>query len=282
MIFKKNNPGCPCCNCPCSCYKFDGDATDSAGNRDLTETNAAYNAGKLGNAATMAGSTYFKGDDSTCYEAGTKGLAIWFWLKADTVCGANEDDVPAHFEGVVTKSIIDITAGFAGVTMTGEWGVYWHNSETSIGSVTDYAGNLYFVAKPTDNAEAGTEFINLQNGVNRWVDFLRTSDGWKFYYFWMSVAENKMYVRVNNGTTFEAAPADGETFTASSDQDMYVGNNSGKAVLGSQAAGDVANRTFNIDNLGFCKKIGTKAEMEARASKLYNSGAGLACPSGGM
>ena len=279
MVFNKNNPGCPCCNCPCACYKFDGNATDSAGSKDLTETNAAYNAGKLGNAATMAGSTYFKGDDNTCYEAGTKGLAVWFWFKPDTVCTTA---APTHFEGVVTKATVDVTAGFADVTMAGEWGVYWHNSNTSIGTVTDYAGSLYFVAKPTDNAGSGTEFIYIQNGINEWVDFLRTSDGWKFYYFWMSVAENKMYVRVNNGTTLEAAPSSGETFTASSDHDMYVGNNLGKAVLGSQAVGAVANRTFNIDNLGFCKKIGTKAEMEARSTELYYSGNGLACNEAGI
>ena len=278
MIFKKNNPGCPCCNCPCSCYKFDGDATDSVGSRDLTETNAAYNAGKLDNAATMAGSTYFKGDDHTCYEIGTDGLAVWFWFKADTACTTA---AVAHFEGIVTKSIVDITAGLGAIAMTGEWGVYWHNSASPAGHA-DYAGNLYFVAKPTDNAGGGVQYISIPNALNDWADFIRTSDGWKFYYFWMSTDENKMYVRVNDGTTLEKAVPAGESFTPSSDQDMYVGNNLGKAVLGSQAVGAVANRTFHIDNLGFCGKVGTKAEMEARSTELYNAGAGLACNKAGL
>ena len=278
MIFKKNNPGCPCCNCPCSCYKFDDNAKDSMGSRDLTATNAAYNAGKLDNAATMSGTAYFKGDDHTCYEVGTEGLAIWFWFKADTACSTT---VTTHFEGIVTKSIVDITAGLGAISMTGEWGVYWHNSASPAGHA-DYAGNLYFAAKPTDNALGGVQYISIPSGANDWADFIRTGDEWKFYYFWLSVAENKMYLRVNNEATLEKAPAANESFTASGDQDMYVGNNLGKAVLGSQAVDAVANRTFHIDNLGFCKKIGTKAEMEARSTKLYNSGDGVACNKAGM
>ena len=273
MIFKKNNPGCPCCDCPCACYKFDGDATDSAGSKDLIATNAAYNAGKLNNAATMAGSTYFKGDDHTCYEIGTEGLAFWFWIKADTECGTT---APPHFEGVVTKSTVNLAnLGGAGTVLDGEWGVYWH---TGPSPVSGLAGVLYFAAKPT----GGTDFITIGPDPVLWFDALLTSENWKFYFFWMSPDDGKMYVIVNDEDTLEESLPAGESFTASGTHDMYVGNNEGYAVLGSQAVGAVANRTFHIDNLGFCKKVGTKAEMEARAAKLYNSGDGLACNKAGL
>ena len=280
MVFKKNNPGCPCCNCPCACYKFDDDATDSMGSKDLTATNASYSAGKLDKAATMSGNTYFKGDDHTCYEVGTEGLAVWFWFKGDTACTSGVGSSTPHIEGVVTKSIWDIQAGLGNPNLSGEWGVYWHNVTSPGGG--DFAGLLYFVAKPTNVAGGGIDYISIPLGGADWADAIFVSEGFNFYYFWISISENKMYLIVNGGVTQEKAAPAGESFTASSGQDLYVGNNLGKAVLGSQAVGAVANRTFHIDNLGFCKRIGTEAEMTARAAKLYNSGAGLACNKAGL
>jgi len=37
-----------------------------------------------------------------------------------------------------------------------------------------------------------------------------------------------------------------------------------------------------IDNVGFCKDIGTKAEMEERAENLWNDGDGRACNHAGL
>ncbi len=269
LIFKKNNPGCPCCNCPCACYPFDGDSTDSAGSKHLTAVNELYTSDD--GAAKMAGSTYFKGDDHKCYEIGTEGLAFWFWLKPETECGTT---AAPHFEGVVTKSTVNLSGG-AGNLLDGEWGVYWHNS-TSPG--TGFAGILYFVAKPT----GGIDYITVGQGGALWFHGLNTSDGWTFFFLWMSPDERKMYAIVNNNSTLEESLPAGQSFTASGTNDMYVGNNEGYAILGSQAIGTVTNRTFNMDNLGFCKEIGTKAEMEARATKLYNNGSGLACNKAGL
>ena len=52
---------------------------------------------------------------------------------------------------------------------------------------------------------------------------------------------------------------------------LYVGKDLGKEM----------SETIKVDNLGFCKNIGTKAEMTARAAALYNSGDGLACNNSG-
>ena len=71
------------------------------------------------------------------------------------------------------------------------------------------------------------------------------------------------------------------TQTLTSDKPLHIGENTDGKKLGEQTNGGVA-RPILIDNVGFCRSIKSKACMEARASKLYNSGAGLACPSGGM
>ena len=67
-------------------YKFEGDATDSAGNNDLTEHGVSYAAGKVGQAAT------FDGIDDYLYKQDggfklTNDFSISFWIKLDQEIG---------------------------------------------------------------------------------------------------------------------------------------------------------------------------------------------------
>ena len=277
MIFKKNNPGCPCCNCPCSCYKFDDDATDSAGSRDLTPTSAEYVAGKLDKAAKFNGSSYFEHADHSCYRLGPDGIAVWFWIKADYAASysyAGGDFLP---EGVIMKGSAEETGVAPNIKydFDGEWGIFLDLSSPS----SQFVGALNFVVN--NNNAGGDPFGNVDftfKGLNGNHN-PELYEPWMFFYFWVSIADGKMYVS-ENGASANSTNLTG-TQTLTSDKPLHIGENTDGKKLGEQTNGGVA-RPILIDNVGFCRSIKSKSVMEARASELYNSGTGLACPSGGM
>lgn len=271
MIFKKNNPGCPCCDCPCSCYKFDDDATDCAGNRDLTATNAEYVAGKLDKAAKFNGTAYFEHADHCCYRLGPDGIAVWFWIKADYAVDyayGFGDFLP---EGVIMKGSAEETgvAPNFKVNFDGEWGIVFDTSSPSV----EFVGNLSFLVENGNAAGARGNVDFIDSGLK---------PDWQFFYFWASVADDKMYLSVDGAAAGGINVKDlTGTQTLTSDKPLHIGENTDGKKLGEQTNGGVA-RPILIDNVGFCRSIKSKECMEARASKLYNSGDGLACPSGGM
>tara|TARA_R100001594_G_scaffold144551_1_gene193746 strand:+ start:481 stop:1281 length:801 start_codon:yes stop_codon:yes gene_type:complete len=266
MIFKKGNPGCPCCNCPCSCYKFDDDATDCAGNRDLTATSAEYVTGKLDKAAKFNGSSYYEHADHCCYRLGPDGIAVWFWIHPDYAASYNYGGA-IEPEGVISKGAMGQTGGTGKYDFDGEWGVFFDFTSTH----PSFVGQLFFVV---GNGDAS----GLLGDVN-YVSSGLTQNTWTFYYFWVSIEDGKLYLSVNGAASTSANLTGTQTLT--SDKPLHIGQNTDGKKLGEQTNGGVA-RPILIDNVGFCRSIKSEDCMEARASKLYNSGTGLACSNGGM
>ena len=90
MIFKKNNPGCPCC-CPCACYKFEDNLVNSAGAGTLEKHDAAgsqtYVTGKIGKGLKIEhNSTHnrnaVKVGHRNCLST-TNGFSVWLWVYHD-------------------------------------------------------------------------------------------------------------------------------------------------------------------------------------------------------
>ena len=103
---------------------------------------------------------------------------------------------------------------------------------------------------------------------------------WVFFYIWYEPTAGANNLGrasiIRNGTTVvdEAnvgIGAEGVVMRQTDNEKLYVGKH----------LGATESETIKIDNLGFCKDIGTKAEMTARAAALYNSGNGLACNASG-
>ena len=290
LPFKKNNPGCPCCgpaenppggpNCPCACYAFDDNAEDSSiSNLHLTSTGASptdYTTGKLDKAFKHTGSQYHEHADNACFNL-SGGINVWFWLKSDYAAPYNwgppvpDDEVTIQPEGVVTKGSWE-NLGSDQRDFLGEWGIFW--DETSEQPTLN--GNIFFVVGN------GTGDLYDGNAVAR----APTEEKWEFYFFWASIAEGKIYGikwggddEEVSGVTVEANLTGTQTLT--SGEKLFIGNNDGFAKLGEQTYDSVP-RPWLIDNVGFCKDIGTKAEMEERAENLYNSGDGRACNHAGF
>ena len=147
----------------------------------------------------------------------------------------------------------------------GEWGIFW--DETTPHATLN--GNIWFVVGN------GTGDLYDGNAVAR----APTEEKWEFYFFWASIAEGKIYGIQDGGGAVEANLTGTQTLT--SGKNLFIGNNDGFAKLGEQTHDDEP-RPWLIDNVGFCKDIGTKAEMEERAENLWNSGDGRACNHAGL
>ena len=279
LPFKKNNPGCPCCGqpeCPCACYAFDDNAEDSSiSNLHLTSTGASlsdYTTGKLDKAFKHTGTQYHEHDDHSCFNLGPDGINVWFWLKSDYEAPYNwgppvgEHEVAVQPEGIVTKGSWENLRSDSR-DFLGEWGIFWDESSPN----DDYNGNIWFVV--------GNGLGELYDGnvVSR-APKAKPSEYapgiWQFYFFWASIEEGKVYGIQDGGGTVEANLTGTQTLT--SDKKLFIGNNDGFAKLGEQEYGGEP-RPWLVDNVGFCKDIGTKAEMEERAENLWNDGDGRAC-----
>jgi len=284
LPFKKNNPGCPCCGqpeCPCACYAFDDNAEDSSiSNLHLTSTGASptdYTTGKLDKAFKHTGSQYHEHADHSCFNLGPDGINVWFWLKSGYAAPYNwgppvgEHEVATQPEGVVTKGSWE-NLGSDQRDFLGEWGIFW--DETSPNSTLN--GQIFFVV--------GNGSAELYDGdaVSR-APWENKDDvpNWEFFFYWASIAEGKIYGikwsdhdAIVSGVTVEASLTGTQTLT--SGEKLYIGNNTEGKKLGEQEYDDVS-RPWLIDNVGFCKDIGTKAEMEERAENLWNDGYGRAC-----
>ena len=280
MIFKKNNPGCPCCNCPCACYKFDDNANDSMGSHDLTATNATYGTGKLDNALRCQGTQALEHEFDPCFSVGS-GINVWFWAK-------REIDTPYGSSGASSK-------GWGTIAGDGSW--------------PNPDGNAFIGANETGYTGSWFMGINIDSKQTdpslRFLIFAETGNieachgqqlnpfgtvGWHFYFWWWDILNvagepiRKSYLIHNDDAVDEHVPpvvggASYRTKATSETVNFNVATNLAKGFDdgGTQyMTGDVY-----IDNLGICKNIGTKAEMTARAAALYNSGNGLACNNSG-
>ena len=263
MIFKKNNPGCPCCNWPCSCYRFDDNGNDSMGSHDLTGANAEYDTGKLDKAAKFTGTQYFEHDHDNCFVPQSTGINVWFWLHKTYQSAPTADNV---VEYIVAKGLFDVPGpGLANMTSPGTWAIWLnphHSAQTLVFSVVyeDSAIDASFAAQSYENPAE-----------------------WVFFYWWYEPTAGSAGTHtgrcslIRNATTVldEQTVAIGDVANPMRQTDsekLYIGKDLGKE----------RSETIKVDNLGFCKTIGTKAEMTARAAALYNSGDGLACNNSGI
>ena len=278
MVWKRHNPGCPCC-CPCACYKFDGDGKAACQGLDLTATDddgESYDTGKFEGeekkAAKFAGATVFEHDDNTCFNLGEsdpriadkEGINVWFWLKADHTAPYSWGVGAVEPEGVITKGDWNKSSPTS-LDFDGEWGIFFDTG--SVGHAT-YVGNIWFLV----GNGSGDPYD--ANQINR----AATEGDWEFYFFWVSISEEKMYVIQDDASTEEEDLTG--TQTKVSDKKLYIGNNTEGKKLGEQAPGGA--RPWLLDNVGFCKDIGTKEEMEERAANLYNDGEGRECNHAGL
>ena len=269
LPFKKNNPGCPCCGqpeCPCACYAFEDNAEDSSiSNLHLTSTGASlsdYTTGHLDRAFKHTGSQYHEHADNACFNL-SGGINVWFWIKADYETPYSYG-VVSDYEGIVTKATWGDTG--AGPDYDGEWGVFWSPPS----GASPYTGFIYFTV---GNGKSDSVFA--VDSVGAYTHEKR----WEFFFFWVSISEGKLYLIRDGGSTSEANLTGTQTLT--SDKKLFIGNNDGFAKLGEQTYDSVP-RPWLIDNVGFCKDIGTQAEMEERAENLYNNGYGRACNHAGF
>ena len=259
LPFKKNNPGCPCCGqpeCPCACYAFDDNAEDSSiSNLHLTSTNPSYAGGKLDNATKHTGTQYHEHGDHSCFNLGPDGINVWFWINPNYPADYDWGGTPILPEGVITKGDVKENGSYV---FDGEWGIFFDFNE----SHATYVGTLSFMV----NGGHPTPYTSRFVGV--------TAQTWTFYFFWVSIEEGKLYLIQNDDNTLTQTL--GGTQTLTSDKKLYIGNNTEGKKLGEQTY-DSEPRPWLIDNVGFCKDIGTKAEMEERAENLWNDGDGRAC-----
>ena len=241
------------------------------GSHDLTATNATYGTGKLDKAATFTGTQYFEHDHDNCFVPGSTGINVWFWIKRVAPSGTET----AKIEYVVSKGEWantdsspflppnEDTGGFSGT-----WSIFIESGFSDGGSFND----LFFS-------------VAYENGFS---DTIAEADSWEkptdwvFFYWWYEPTAGSAGTHtgrcslIRNSTTIadELTVAIGDTenpMRQTDNEKLYVGKNLGKQ----------RSETIEIDNLGFCKDIGTKAEMTARAAALYNSGNGLACNNSG-
>ena len=262
LPFKKNNPGCPCCGqpeCPCACYAFEDNVEDSSiSSLHLTSTSASlsdYTTGHLGRAFKHTGSQYHEHADNACFNL-SGGINVWFWINPNYPADYDWGGATVLPEGVITKG--DLKENF-----DGEWGIFFDVASLH----ATYVGSLSFIVNGGDPTPHTSRLVGV------------TAQTWTFYFFWVSIEEGKLYVIQNDGSTLTQTL--GGTQTKVSDKKLYVGNNTEGKKLGEQTNGGVA-RPWLIDNVGFCKDIGTKEEMEERAANLYNDGEGRECNHAGL
>ena len=186
MVFKRGNPGCPCCDCPCACYKFDDNANDSVSGKHLTATNDGYGAGKLGNALKCQGTQAMEHEFNSCFSAG-EGINVWFWIKREIdtpfassffqPAGAGIVAADGEFpepDGHMYSHAGDATppnlTGF-----TGSWAIFidrgvHQQDSASIIFATFYENGYYTLSHGDTNAHS----LNVKDGS--------PYEGWHFFY----------------------------------------------------------------------------------------------------
>lgn len=254
MIFKKNNPGCPCCECPC--YKFNDNAEDSTGNKHLTATSEAYADGILGRAGSFTGSSHYTHAHDDCFSpAASDGVwRMWFWFKKVT----EPTDNAHEYHGIITKGSYSSEGSPAVTSFDGEWGVFY-----KFGGSGD---SIHFVYK--SNLVA----LGVMGGSQAALDT------WYFLHFQINHTTKACdFIAYFPSGSDVICPTLGCTSTPNilgdmsvTDTPLRIGNNTGTngQILGANGG------ALLIDNVGFSNKPGT-------AVNLYNSGVGKACPNQG-
>jgi hypothetical protein len=267
MRWKMNNPGCPCCDCPCACYKFEDDLSNSAGGGTLEKHDAAgshsFVTGKIGKGLKQEyNSTYNRNAVKTAHKSCFSlkgGMSVWFWQYYDTPnCGL----------GIQSSYIFRKGDGEAlGGTDVPEW--TYGRAANPICSASSIDTVLFGVGQ-TDNTmkTVGTNPYGGLGSEPPWGG----GDGGGPYPFWSFTFLYFDPDASTHGTMYISVDADDwreDTLTAPpkyQQQPLYIGSKISTADVYSL-----------IDEVGFCEDIGTPGEMQARATSLYNSGTGKTC-----
>lgn len=276
MTWKKNNPGRPCCadptGCPCACYPFDGSGKDRSVNRlHLSQSSEAYSTTKkLGtkSATFAAGTSSFSRPPHDCFNPGD-GINIWWWIYRTPPSSGGSTTHGGPIEYIITKGL------FADQTKA-------HSATPNDGK---HPGSYTIWIDPDEDGSTSDMFIMVMVESGDIGDLVgaktyESSAAWVFFFWWWEPAAISADIGrmslIRNGTTVVdekiVAGHVGNPYRKSDDETLYIGKH-----LGADKS-----ETIYIDNVGFCKNIGTKDEMTARAAKLYNSGDGLPCNSAGF
>ena len=256
MSFKRDNPGSPCCTC-CPCYRLDGNGESATGPHNLTEINASYTTGIMGQAAEFTGSQHYHRTGVDCFSPSQVPVwSMWFWFKKLT----EPSDSLGVYHGVVTKGKLNGGTGSPPppITFDGEWGVFY---------------------KPAPESGSDINFVYRSNSITFGVLGGSPIDVGKWYFFHWSINHSTKQTDIvgyeeGSGSPFVVCTPAGCTSTpnivgtmSKSTELFRIGNNTGTAgvTLGSKGG------SFLIDNVGF-------ADRSSSASNLYNSGSGKPCP----
>ena len=285
MIFKKNNPGCPCCDdvCPCACFTFDSDLKSTKGGHEFTAAGTtSFSSGKLGNAlevpySSSAGANALTLPHDSCFSF-EGGLSFWFWLYTDPDCSKGGPTATSYF----------MSKGDYFPAGTAQWAVALPVNKQCNGS-----SNIQYAAAIKKNT-GGHQIMTYDDPAFEGGIGAYTGPAWTFYfqYYDPNVGTNGTYYTSINGAGFFYG---GHTDPGNNyDPSDYL-TSGGMALEAPIASNSEPLKLFEfiseqadylkIDNLGFCKNIPaalsdgttTEQQMAARAASLYNSGTGKAC-----
>tara|TARA_R100000458_G_C8264271_1_gene239506 strand:- start:451 stop:1323 length:873 start_codon:yes stop_codon:yes gene_type:complete len=286
MIFKKNNPGCPCC-CPCACFKFDSDLKSSSSSHEFTASGTnSFSSGKLDNALEVShhstpSTNALTLPHNSCFSL-EGGLSFWFWLYTEPDC-TETSSVTSYF----------LSKGGYYPSATAQWAVAIpFNKQCNASTNIQYAAaikkstgghQIMFYDDPAVETPQRDESGNVV-GFPNWTFY--------FHYYDPDVTANGTFYTSINGAGFFTGGATGP----GDDYDPSVHLTAGGTALDAPIeSNDEPLKLFEfvsaqagsvrIDNLGFCKNIPsalsdgttTEQQMAARAAALYNSGTGKAC-----
>ena len=227
MVFKKNNPGCPCCNSPCACYYFEGSGKDSFGNKSLTESGALYSTtfSQGSQSARFMGRSYFQREKHPCFSPyGHTTWTISFDMKV-----VNEPDVPqSQGMGLITRGAWDGNPP-AG-TMSGEWAIIYQHQASGT--------TVYFILK-TDSTTNGLHSVAIDDASGTGTNGFSTIS-------W-TIGTGTASKVVANGIEYTGNYVGSLVY---GNDDLYVGNNTDGLKLGEYHDG-LDGGDILIDNLCF-------------------------------
>ena len=269
-----NNWGC-CCGtgtdreCPCACYTFNDTPNDNVGSLHLTGTYPAYDTGKLGKAAKFTGTQYFEHGHHNCFVPQSTGINIWFWIyreQPSTGSGGTNQIEYIVTKGLFPDSTFNVSSGPNEGNFPGTWSVFIDPKLEDTGTTYDLSFAVAY--------ENG--FVHDYTETTTW----ESTAAWVFFFIWYEPTAGLNNLGrasiIRNGTTVVdestvGIGVPGIPMRQTDNEKLYVGKH----------LGATESETIKIDNLGFCKDIGTKVQMTERAVALYNSGNGLACNASG-
>ena len=302
MIWKKDNPGSPCCSC-CPCYPLTANGQPVSGATVLTEQSGGpeYNSGckKLGSAGAnfKSGQGYLEGNDS-CFSprSNPDGWAMSFWVKPNSNIGVItcSTSVPSWEPGLITKgywthdavssACASPTQGSA--TTHGEWFIVLTRGTT--GNPVEMV--VYAVTANAIHPSVNWSFMAAGGIIldTRTSTFGVHRSEWNFVYWYTRAGHSWLHIRGETESSWNQYYQNINTQGGFKNEDVPL--RVGTMIEGSNEyrigtnGGDycVDNLTFDNNPTTFGSTslpITSPPTIPTEATALYNSGSGKACPS---